>query len=431
MERNPLLQVDPALLVRHGGVELGADDSRSGAVDANVIIRKLPGQRARELRNGAFGHLIRDVGDNAANPSGGGDQDDRSFLLLLHAGDYGPGQMEDRGHMHIEGALPLFRGEVEKSAVHRTARRVHQDVDAAELPGCIGDRALIVLGNASIRRDQRAFASERHDGVLSPFGDIIQAPGGDCQVGSFAGQSDGGGGANAPRSTGHESGFSRKFHGGELTLLREAVPIKILAGRTDLHGFERGGLFRSLTLVAGSGYSKAMRKLISLFALLVCLGSLRAADDHKTFTAGPLTFSKPEKWSWVDIQPGMRAAQLEVKNEKGKSGEVVFFNIPGGGGGVQANIDRWLGMFQEGRDKINARTEKVKKDKGTITYVQAEGTFMSGMPGGPKTPEPDYMLQGAIVEAGEAKIFVRLTGPKVLVKGAQEQFRAMIESSLK
>ncbi len=175
-----------------------------------------------------------------------------------------------------------------------------------------------------------------------------------------------------------------------------------------------------------------MRRFNYIFTAVFLLNLVaRAAEDHKTFNVANLSFTKPDKWTWVDIQPGMRAAQLEIKGEQGKNGEVVFFHFPGGGGGVQANIDRWLGMFQEGKDKINARTEKVKKDKGTITYVQADGTYMSGMPGGPKTPQPGTMLQGAIVETPGANVFIRLTGPAALVKASRQDFRTMVESAVK
>jgi hypothetical protein len=174
-----------------------------------------------------------------------------------------------------------------------------------------------------------------------------------------------------------------------------------------------------------------MKSLLSLavLALLVSV-SVQSADDRKTFPVAGLSFNKPATWKWVDIQPGMRAAQLEIAGEGGKKGEVVFFHFPGGGGGVQANVDRWLGMFEEGKDKINARTDKVKKEKGTVTYVQAEGTYLSGMPGGPKTPQPGTMLQGAIVETPAANVFIRLTGPAALVKSAQADFRKMVESPL-
>jgi hypothetical protein len=175
-----------------------------------------------------------------------------------------------------------------------------------------------------------------------------------------------------------------------------------------------------------------MRALLFLLtATLLCNASLLAADGQKVFTVGNLSFAKPETWTWVEIQPGMRAAQLEIKGENGEKGEVLFFHFPGGGGGVQANIDRWLGMFQEGKDKINARTEKVAAEKGTITYVQADGTYMSGMPGGPKTPQAGYMLHGAIIENPEANVFIRLTGPIRLAKSARDDFRAMVENALK
>ena len=171
---------------------------------------------------------------------------------------------------------------------------------------------------------------------------------------------------------------------------------------------------------------------ILLGLLFVATLSLRLhAADHATFKVGGLTFERPEKFKWEEITPGMRAAQLTVPGE-GRSGEIVFFNFPSGvGGGVEANIDRWLGMFKEGKNKVNAKTEKVSKGAATITYVQAEGTYMSGMPGGPKTAEPNTMLHGAIIETAQSNVFVRMTGPAELIKQSQKDFRAMIESPFK
>ena len=164
---------------------------------------------------------------------------------------------------------------------------------------------------------------------------------------------------------------------------------------------------------------------------LVIPASLHAADPA-TFKVGGLTFTRPAQFQWEQIQPGMRAAELTLPGKDGKKAEVVFFNFPAGvGGGVEANVARWLGMFKEGKDKINAKTEKVSRDKSTITYVQAEGTYMSGMPGGPKTAQPNTMLQGAIIETPQSNVFVRMTGPADLVRGAQKDFRSMIESAFK
>jgi hypothetical protein len=94
-------------------------------------------------------------------------------------------------------------------------------------------------------------------------------------------------------------------------------------------------------------------------------------------------------------------------------------------------VDRWLGQFVESRDKINAKVEAVTVGKHKVTYVSAEGTFKSGMPGGPQTPMLDYALLGAIAEAGEGSVFIKLTGPKALAKSSAEEFKKMVEGALK
>lgn len=176
-----------------------------------------------------------------------------------------------------------------------------------------------------------------------------------------------------------------------------------------------------------------LKNTLAWMVLCLVVARLGAAEENQSFTVGGLKFARPEKFGWVALPPGgMRAAQLEVKGEDGKKAEVVFFFFgAGGGGGVQANIDRWLGMFQEGKDKINAKTEKVERAKGKITFVQAEGTYLSGMPGGPKTPQPGSMMQGAIVEAEGGNVFVRMTGPAALVQASREGFRNMIDGAIR
>src|SRR2546430_9646180 len=98
----------------------------------------------------------------------------------------------------------------------------------------------------------------------------------------------------------------------------------------------------------------------------------------------------------------MRKAQLKIPGkDKNDSAEVVFYYFgEGGAGGTQANVNRWLSQFQEPRDKINAKSEEVTIGKRKVTFVQAEGTYMSGMPGGgaPPVPQPNSMLLGAIMD---------------------------------
>lgn len=166
--------------------------------------------------------------------------------------------------------------------------------------------------------------------------------------------------------------------------------------------------------------------------LLAFIPGILLAESSSTFKVGDLTFERPQKWEQVETTSAMRKAQLKVPGTQAKGdGEVVFFQFPGGAGSADANINRWLGQFTEPRDKLNSKVETVASGKYKVTYVQAEGTYNSGMPGGPRTPMPNYGLLGAIIESDSDAIFVRMTGPKALVKASAGEFKKMIEGALK
>ena len=158
--------------------------------------------------------------------------------------------------------------------------------------------------------------------------------------------------------------------------------------------------------------------LPTLFSLV--LATIARAEDFKV---SDLTFSKPKGWKLVQPKSAMRKAQLTV----GANGEVVFFHFgAGGAGGKKANIDRWLGQFEEGKDQINAKTEETKAGEVPVTIVSANGTYLAGMPGRPKVKKADHALLGAIIEAEAGFIFVKFTGGKATVDAATESFKAMV-----
>jgi hypothetical protein len=176
-----------------------------------------------------------------------------------------------------------------------------------------------------------------------------------------------------------------------------------------------------------------MKQVFASIGILVTAISSFAANAPATFKVSEFTFKRPDKWEWVETTSSMRKAQLKVNDaDKKNSAEVVFFHFgPGDGGGVQANVDRWFGQFQEPREKIGAKSEEVKIGKHKVTFVRAEGTYLSGMPGGTRTPQPGSALRGAIIDSDEGAVFVKMTGPVALVKSAEEDFRKMIDSALK
>jgi len=132
----------------------------------------------------------------------------------------------------------------------------------------------------------------------------------------------------------------------------------------------------------------------------------------------------------------MRAATYQVPAASGDSdsGEcAVFYFGPGQGGGVQANIERWIAQFEQPDGKPSS--ERAKHGSETInsipiTTIDLSGTFLGGGPtmgaGGAK--KQGYRLLGAIVEAPEGPVFFKLTGPVNTVRSAEKEFREMIAS---
>ena len=175
-----------------------------------------------------------------------------------------------------------------------------------------------------------------------------------------------------------------------------------------------------------------MKRFFVPFASLVAISSCLAAAPA-TFKVSEFTFTRPANWEWVEVSSPMRKAQLKVTQPKAQgTADVIFFHFgQGDGGGTKANVERWYSQFKEPKDKINAKSEETTIGKHKVTYVEAEGTYMSGMPGGPQTPMNGYALRGAIIEASQGSVFIRMTGPNDLVKASLPEFKNMVESALK
>jgi hypothetical protein len=172
-----------------------------------------------------------------------------------------------------------------------------------------------------------------------------------------------------------------------------------------------------------------MKRLVLLVLSLIGAATLRA-EDPATFPVGGLTFKRPADWAWVPVSSPMRKAQLKITGAKpDDSADVTFFHFgPDSGGDVQSNAQRWVAQFRgtEGAAKI----EPQEIGGAKVTLVTTEGTFSSGMPGGPSTPMENYALLGAIIEHKDGNIFVKMTGPAALVKESRQKFLDFLASAL-
>ena len=154
-----------------------------------------------------------------------------------------------------------------------------------------------------------------------------------------------------------------------------------------------------------------------------------AAIAAETVKVGSFSFTAPDGWKQVTPSSPMRKAQLEIARGPEKA-EVTFFDFGAGqGGGAAENVARWYGQFP-GSEK-NRITENVQIGPVKITFAMTDGTFSSGMPGGPTTPMPGYALCGAIMETAEGSVFIKMTGPEAVVKASTEAFKKMVSDAAK
>lgn len=171
-----------------------------------------------------------------------------------------------------------------------------------------------------------------------------------------------------------------------------------------------------------------MKRYLLLSALFLAC----AAHAQEKFKVSTVTFSRPAGWESLPAA-GMRAAELRLVDAKTKDeAEMAFFHFgPANGGGTEANVKRWFGLFVEKDAALKQKVDTLKAGKTAVTYVQAEGTYMKGPPLGDKTPMRGWILLGAIVEAEGGHIFIRMTGPSALVTARTPEFKKMVEGALK
>jgi hypothetical protein len=124
----------------------------------------------------------------------------------------------------------------------------------------------------------------------------------------------------------------------------------------------------------------------------------------------------------------MRLAEAEVAGSTGPAVLTVFFFGAGGGGGVEANLQRWAGQIEPDQG-TEARRARFTVDGFTISTIEVTGTVLpSRMGTGPSEPEPGSKLLGAVIEGPGGPWFFKLTGPEATVTEAAPAFDAMLRS---
>ena len=147
-----------------------------------------------------------------------------------------------------------------------------------------------------------------------------------------------------------------------------------------------------------------------------------------------LTYDVPNGWNAVESPSRMRLAQWELPAAAGEGAEaVIFFFGEGGGGGVDANLDRWFGQFEQpdGSSTRDSATVTHRESEGLkFTIADMRGTYVAPVrPGSPeRNNRPRQRMIAAVVEGNGGPWFVRVLGAEATVTQWESSIDAFLSS---
>lgn len=159
------------------------------------------------------------------------------------------------------------------------------------------------------------------------------------------------------------------------------------------------------------------------------------AASYQVVRFGPFEAEVPAAWRVVPPANPMRVLQLAmvVKGSEAAPVDLVVYHFPGSGGGVEANIERWIGQFRQpdGSDSHKAaRIEKHTPGGLKVTTVKVSGTYTAAM--GPMmrggAEKPNHTMFGAVIEHPEGHYFLKAVGPTQQMKQHERAWAHLIGS---
>jgi hypothetical protein len=159
------------------------------------------------------------------------------------------------------------------------------------------------------------------------------------------------------------------------------------------------------------------------------MGTKAAPDGRRDL--GAITVVVPDEWKETPPSSRMRKAQWQIPVGDKTAELVTYYFGPGGAGGIEANVNRWVGQFKT--DDGSPAQGKVGKGKVAgldVHTVAVSGHYVAAMRPGAASgkDKANYKLDAAIVETKAGPYYFKLVGPAAVVDATHEAFTAFIHS---
>ena len=142
--------------------------------------------------------------------------------------------------------------------------------------------------------------------------------------------------------------------------------------------------------------------------------------------SGAIDFDLPKSWESQPPSSSMRLSQAVIPGPGGPGDFAVFYFGPSGGGGVEANIDRWIGQMET---TDPPKPEIFESGGLKVTWVDVKGTLKPGQMGMSNTTAmSDARLYGAVVEGPGGPWFFKATGPDATLGPQRDAFVTILKN---
>ena len=155
-------------------------------------------------------------------------------------------------------------------------------------------------------------------------------------------------------------------------------------------------------------------------------GESSASDDESESNVAHVsgfTFTLPDGWQQVELTPEQQGF-VDARFEIDGYGDDVRLTMSTTSGGVEANVERWLGQFQQSPDAV-PKQDPLEVNGMTVTWVDVSGEYR-GMGG---SPQAGWRMLAAAFHGAPRDFYVKLTGPEAALAELETPFRAFIESA--
>jgi gluconolactonase len=180
------------------------------------------------------------------------------------------------------------------------------------------------------------------------------------------------------------------------------------------------------------------RFLYAHAALVLSLTAIGLADDSdkadkpaaktRKVEANDISLTVPESWKQKPQVREPRIVEFEVPpvGDDKEAGEfVVFYFGERGAGGVEANVERWIGQFEEDGRKVKTVTGESSNGKYTLVDLTGAYNKSIGPPiAGKKKRLPGWRVLNAAIETDNGPYYLKLDGPEKTIAAIENEFRA-------